>query len=82
MDNGAVDLIRIALGSVAPVPLRCRATEASLQGKTLDENVIQQAKAALSREIVPIDDIRSTKDYRLRVSVNVLEDFLRQLIPA
>jgi CO/xanthine dehydrogenase FAD-binding subunit len=82
MDNGTVDLIRIALGSVAPVPLRCRATEAALQGKTLDENVIQQAKAELSREIVPIDDIRSTKDYRLRVSVNVLEDFLRQLIPA
>jgi len=82
MDNGAVDLIRIALGSVAPVPLRCRATEAMLQGKTLNENVIQQAKAELSREIVPIDDIRSTKDYRLRVSVNVLEDFLRQLIPA
>jgi len=82
MDNGAVELIRIALGSVAPVPLRCRATEAVLQGKTIDENVIQQAKAALSREIVPIDDIRSTKDYRLRVSVNVLEDFLRQLIPA
>jgi len=82
MDNGAVELIRIALGSVAPVPLRCRATEAVLQGKTIDENVIQQAKAELSREIAPIDDIRSTKDYRLRVSVNVLEDFLRQLIPA
>ena len=82
MDSGAVGLIRIALGSVAPVPLRCRATEAVLQGKTIDENVIQQAKAELSREIVPIDDIRSTKDYRLRVSVNVLEDFLRQLIPA
>jgi len=82
MDNGAVELIRIALGSVAPVPLRCRTTEAVLQGKTIDENVIQQAKAELSREIVPIDDIRSTKDYRLRVSVNVLEDFLRQLIPA
>lgn len=82
MDSGVVDLIRIALGSVAPVPLRCRATEAMLQEKTLDENLIQQAKAELSREIVPIDDIRSTKDYRLRVSVNVLEDFLRQLIPA
>ena len=46
----------------------------------LDEAVITTAKAELSREIVPIDDIRSTKDYRVRVSVNVLEDFLRQLI--
>ena len=80
VNEGAVDVIRIALGSVAPVPLRCRRTEAMLQGAQLDDAVITTAKAELSREIVPIDDIRSTKDYRVRVSVNVLEDFLRQLI--
>lgn len=74
-----LDLIRIALGSVAPIPLRCRKTEASLQGAVLDENTIARAKEELSREIAPIDDIRSTRDYRLQVSLNVLEDFLRQL---
>jgi len=77
--EGTVDHIRIAFGSVAPVPLRCRKTEAVLQGATLDESLIAKARAELSREIVPIDDIRSTRDYRLRVSLNVLEDFLRQL---
>jgi CO/xanthine dehydrogenase FAD-binding subunit len=82
VSEGTIDHIRIALGSVAPVPLRCLRTEATLQAKVLDEDVIQQAKAELAREIVPIDDIRSTKNYRLRVSLNVLEDFLRQLIPA
>jgi len=80
VNEGAVDVIRIALGSVAPVPLRCRRTEAMLQGAQLDDAVITTAKAELSREIVPIDDIRSTKDYRVRVTVNVLEDFLQQLI--
>jgi CO/xanthine dehydrogenase FAD-binding subunit len=82
VSEGTIEHIRIALGSVAPVPLRCRRTEGALQAKLLDENVIQQAKAELAREIVPIDDIRSTKNYRLKVSLNVLEDFLRQLIPA
>ena len=77
--EGTVDHIRIAFGSVAPVPLRCRKTEAVLQGATLDESLIAKVRAELSREIVPIDDIRSTRDYRLRVSLNVLEDFLRQL---
>ncbi|MEP6819046.1 MAG: xanthine dehydrogenase family protein subunit M [bacterium] len=77
--EGTVDHIRIAFGSVAPVPLRCRKTEAVLQGATLDESLIAKARAELSREIVPIDDIRSTRDYRLKVSLNVLEDFLRQL---
>jgi CO/xanthine dehydrogenase FAD-binding subunit len=81
ISEGTIDHVRIALGSVAPVPLRCRTTEAVLQGSMLDENVIQQAKAELSREIVPIDDIRSTRNYRLRVSLNLLDDFLHQ-IPA
>lgn len=79
MNEGIIDMIRIALGSVAPVPLRCSKTEEVLQGKQLDDRLSEQAREVLSREIVPIDDIRSTKDYRLKVSLNVLENFLRQL---
>jgi CO/xanthine dehydrogenase FAD-binding subunit len=79
MNDGMVDMIRIALGSVAPIPLRCGKTEEVLQGTKLDASVIERARAAMSQEIVPIDDIRSTKDYRLKVSLNVLENFLRQL---
>jgi CO/xanthine dehydrogenase FAD-binding subunit len=77
--EGTLDHVRIAFGSVAPIPLRCRRTEAVLQGKVLDDSAIASGRAELSREIVPIDDIRSTRDYRLRVSLNLLEDFLRQL---
>jgi CO/xanthine dehydrogenase FAD-binding subunit len=76
---GTIDHVRIALGSVAPVPLRCLKTEDVLRGALLDESAIEKAKVELAREIAPIDDIRSTKNYRLKVSVNVLEDFLRQL---
>jgi CO/xanthine dehydrogenase FAD-binding subunit len=79
INEGIVDIIRIAVGSVAPVPLRCRKTEAVLQGALLDESAIEKALAELSREIVPIDDIRSTRKYRLQVSLNVLEEFLQQL---
>ena len=73
--------VRIVLGSVAPVPLRCIQTEDVLRGVTLDRSSILKARAALAGEIVPIDDIRSTKDYRLKVSLNLLEDFLLQLAP-
>jgi CO/xanthine dehydrogenase FAD-binding subunit len=79
VNYGIVDVIRIAFGSVAPVPLRCRKTESVLQGAKLDDSAIEKALTELSREIVPIDDIRSTRNYRLKVSLNVLEDFLRQL---
>src|SRR6266545_4481716 len=80
--EGTVDHVRIALGSIAPIPLRCLKTEEALRGERLDENIIAKAKAALAREIVPIDDIRATKSYRSRVSLNLLEDFLRQLAPS
>ena len=73
--------VRIVLGSVAPVPLRCMRTEAVLRGTTLDRSSILKAQAALADEIVPIDDIRSTRDYRLKVSLNLLENFLLQLTP-
>lgn len=79
VQEGTVDHIRIALGSVATVPLRCRKTEAVLQGTTLDQKTVDNASAELAGEIAPIDDIRSTRNYRLKVSLNVLEDFLHQL---
>ncbi|HLO00219.1 MAG TPA: xanthine dehydrogenase family protein subunit M [Pyrinomonadaceae bacterium] len=82
LNEGTIESIRIALGSIAPVPLRCRRTEDVLTGATLDENSIARARTEFATEIVPIDDIRSTRNYRLKVSLNVLEDFLRRLIPA
>jgi CO/xanthine dehydrogenase FAD-binding subunit len=74
-----IDDVRIVLGSVAPVPLRCVKTEDALRGTKLDRSSIEQAQAVLTGEIVPIDDIRSTRDYRLKVSLNLLEDFLLKL---
>jgi CO/xanthine dehydrogenase FAD-binding subunit len=79
IQDHTVDDVRIVLGSVAPVPLRCVRTEDALRGVKLDRSSIEQARTALAGEIVPIDDIRSTKDYRLRVGLNLLEDFLLQL---
>jgi len=74
--DGRVALIRIALGSVAPIPLRCERTEASLNNRSLNSETIRLAASTLTSEIVPIDDIRSTRDYRVRVSLNLLQDFL------
>jgi CO/xanthine dehydrogenase FAD-binding subunit len=76
---GKIDDLRIALGSIAPVPLRCVQTEEALRGSELNKTSIDRAKAALANEIVPIDDIRSTRNYRQQVSLNLLEDFLQHL---
>jgi CO/xanthine dehydrogenase FAD-binding subunit len=79
MDAGAILDIRIALGSVAPVVFRVVKTEDALRGKSLTPSVIATARETLAGEIGPIDDIRSTARYRLRVAQNLLEEFLSQL---
>ena len=71
--------VRIALGSVAPIPLRCVNTESVLRAQTLNAKTISEAKAVLAAEISPISDIRSSRDYRLQVSLNLLQDFLERL---
>jgi CO/xanthine dehydrogenase FAD-binding subunit len=79
MENGAIRDIRIALGSVAPIVLRAVETEDALRGKIVTPSVIAAAKDILAHEIAPIDDIRSTARYRLRVAQNLLEEFLSQI---
>ncbi|HEX8139425.1 MAG TPA: FAD binding domain-containing protein, partial [Pyrinomonadaceae bacterium] len=77
--GGTIEEIRIAVGSVAPTVLRAVETEKLLRGQKPEPGVIRAAREAFSKEMAPIDDIRSTANYRLRVAANVLEDFLLQL---
>jgi xanthine dehydrogenase small subunit len=79
--DGRIDHLRIALGSVAPVTLRARATEASLLGVSPSPVASHRARAALMDDIAPIDDIRSDREYRRTVAGNVLEQFLRSADP-
>jgi CO/xanthine dehydrogenase FAD-binding subunit len=81
LNDGVVDDLRVAFGSVAPVPLRCAQTETVLRGRRLDRTAIAEAQSALMNELAPIDDVRSTALYRKRVAANLLEEFLLQLSP-
>ena len=71
--------VRLVLGSVAPIVIRCVQTEGMLRGQRLEEQTITSACDSLSHEIAPIDDIRSTANYRLQVAQNLLTDFLTTL---
>jgi CO/xanthine dehydrogenase FAD-binding subunit len=65
------DIPRIALGSVGPVVIRARAAERALAaGQGIDAAV-----AAVGAEITPIDDVRSTAEYRRTVSQNLVRQF-------
>ena len=64
---------RLAFGSVGPVVIRARATERALT----EGAAIEEAVRILEGEIVPIDDLRSSADYRRRVAGNLLRRFSR-----
>ncbi len=77
--DGVIEDVRIALGSVAPVPLRLTETEQIVRGKVIDSELLLLARRAASAEIRPIDDIRSTARYRAAVAGNLIVEFLNRL---
>jgi CO/xanthine dehydrogenase FAD-binding subunit len=79
VENGLLREIRLGAASLAAFPTRLYQTESVLLGQPIDSRTLQAARAALLAEAKPIDDIRSTADYRKRVGANLLEEFLIQL---
>jgi CO/xanthine dehydrogenase FAD-binding subunit len=79
IQDGRINDVRVAFGSIAPIPFRAHAVEAMLQNATLSPAVIAAARSALADEIAPIDDIRSTSNYRRIVAQNLLSEFLEKI---
>jgi CO/xanthine dehydrogenase FAD-binding subunit len=75
--HGTIEDIRIAAGSVAPVPLRCYQTERLLAGRRITPDLIAQAREVIRAEIAPMSDIRSTEAYRSAVTANLLAEYLK-----
>ncbi|MBI3745383.1 MAG: xanthine dehydrogenase family protein subunit M [Chloroflexi bacterium] len=69
--------VRVALGSVAPTPIRAAATEAVLEGARPSPEVVDRAAETLAAELRPIDDVRSTATYRRTVAARILHRILR-----
>jgi CO/xanthine dehydrogenase FAD-binding subunit len=70
--------VRVALGSVAATPIRASATEAALEGRHPTPETADLAAETLAGEIQPIDDVRSTADYRRTVAARVLHRLIRE----
>jgi xanthine dehydrogenase small subunit len=69
--------VRVGLGSVAPTPIRATATERVLDGFRPTPETADRAAETLALEIEPIDDVRSTADYRRAVAARVLHRLIR-----
>lgn len=63
-EDGRLHDVRIALGSVAPTPLRARKAEDLLEGQAVSEALLEELATSVRSEITPIDDWRATAAYR------------------
>jgi CO/xanthine dehydrogenase FAD-binding subunit len=74
--EGRIAELRLAAGSVAATPVRLRAAVEAVRGLPLGPETAELAGRAAAREVTPIDDVRSTADYRRFA----LERVVRRLI--
>lgn len=70
--------VRIALGSVAATPIRAAATERALEGRAPTPETADLAAETLASELAPIDDVRSTAEYRRLVAARILHRIVRE----
>jgi CO/xanthine dehydrogenase FAD-binding subunit len=72
-DNEQIADVRIALGSVAPTPMRAREAEELLRGTDSNAALIKQAAIRAAEATQPISDIRASADYRRRLTSVLVE---------
>ena len=71
-DGGSQD-VRIALGAVAPTPMRATQLERILEGEQMTPEMIKQAREEIKKEVSPITDLRASLEYRREMAGVMLE---------
>ncbi|MBE0577075.1 MAG: xanthine dehydrogenase family protein subunit M [Desulfuromonadales bacterium] len=80
MSQDTCSQARISMGCVGPTLVRLKQTEKLLNGKKITDELLQQLAASAQDEITPIDDQRSTADYRRQVAGVILRRVIEQAI--
>jgi len=72
--------VRVAMGAVAPTPLRARGVEAALEGQRLDSEAIRAAVTAVGVDVKPINDVRASAWYRNHLARVFTEEVLNHVL--
>lgn len=78
MDGDVMKEVRIALGAVAPTPIRAGEAENILSGKKLDEKLLEEAGQAAADRAKPIDDVRGSAEYRRKLVAVLVKRAVKQ----
>jgi len=78
-NQGKILSARIAFGGMAATPKRATHCEKVLHDQKLDNNVLERAQAAILNDFEPMDDVRASRDYRLKMAQNCLQQCFLEL---
>ena len=78
MDGKKCKQARLSIGCVAATPLRLEKTEALLKGAEITDELLEKIVANVVNEISPIDDVRSTAEYRKQVAGVLIKRVITQ----
>ena len=76
--NNTFKSIKIVCGGMAEVPKIAKLTQKYLLNRKFNEENIKKAKNIIAQEFNPIDDMRASKEYRKKITQNLLERFLHE----
>ncbi len=79
IDGGVVAEARLAYGGMAGTPKRAAAAEAALAGRAWSEDAVGDAMTALEEDFAPIDDLRASAGYRMKVARNLLKRYFLEM---
>jgi carbon-monoxide dehydrogenase medium subunit len=80
LESGLCHQIMIAMGAVAPTPVRAGKAEALLNGKTLKPDLIDKAAQVASEEAKPITDFRASAAFRKELVRNLVARGINQIL--
>lgn len=80
VENGTCAGVRVALGAVAPTPVRATAVEAALEGQPVTADAIRSAAEAVAAQVDPLADFRGSSEYKRDMAVVFTRRALEQAL--
>lgn len=77
--SNEIEDIRIAVGSVAPIPLKLEKVEIFLKGRTINQEILKDALKVIDKQIKPISDVRASENYRRMVIGSLFQDTFKEI---
>jgi carbon-monoxide dehydrogenase medium subunit len=79
IENGKFMDVRVALGAVAPTPMRSGRVEERLKGVEVNQEGIERAAELVKAELSPITDVRASAEYRREMAYVLTKRVLKKL---